>query len=391
MRPSRGLPRVLAHLAAGALAVTALIPAAFSAAGAQDTGQAPGASTPEARPDPFSISGILFLNYQYRTHPSGSANRFDVERAYLTARANLDDRTSIRLTTDIFQLDTAQRSWTVRAKYAWVQHEYVQRPAWTARARLGLIQTVFIEHDEAYWPRWLANTPTDRHGYFSSADAGIGNEIQLKPVQGEIYTTITNGPGFGSRETDRFKDYATRVTIRPFATGALGNPLRSMTLTAWGYKGAIASRFVRAGEGQLGPVSSSLARDRWGVFGALRHPRLTAAVQHARRYDEGETGDNTEASPRVITDSTGSISAAYAIFRPFGVPGRGLGRFAGVARFDRVTVNRSTGLGYDLRILGVIADFSQAASVSLDYQEQAPRDAGGARTRTYFLHFVARF
>lgn len=335
-----------------------------------------------------SVSGVLFANYQYHLRPQGSANRFDLERAYLTARGKLTGRTSFRVTTDVFQQtrDTVNRSWQVRAKYAYLQYDYLR----SAFARLGLLQTVFIEHDESFWPRWISTVPTDRHGFFSSADAGIATNISLRGNSGELYATITNGPGFGSREIDRFKDYAARLTLTPFVSTSL-SALRPLTLSIWGYKGALASRFAQGGTGQLGPIGSALRRDRWGVFAALEYSALTIALQHARRLEEGELGSNTSVDPRQVVDSTGSVTAGYAILRPFtGIAV--MQPLSLVARWDHVTANRATGSDFDLVIAGLIWDLSSRVSLSLDFQGQYPDLASSAQaTRTVFLHGLARF
>ena len=48
---------------------------------------------------PFAFSGVLYLNYQYGGPTNAnSANRFDVDRAYLNFRASAGSRDSIRVT-----------------------------------------------------------------------------------------------------------------------------------------------------------------------------------------------------------------------------------------------------------------------------------------------------
>ncbi|HEX6251597.1 MAG TPA: hypothetical protein VFZ56_09215 [Gemmatimonadaceae bacterium] len=363
-----------------------------SAAGIEDlNAQVPvRTAQPPADTPRVSISGVLFANYQYRVHPAGGDNRFEVDRAYLTASGPLGERLSFRLTTDVFQQqrDTVNRSWQVRVKYAYAQYAWSRSRDWPAWVRLGLLQTVFIEHDEAYWPRWLSSSPTDRHGFFSSADAGISTQIGLPRRTGEFYGTITNGPGFGSRETDRFKDYAARLSLTPFAARP-DSPLRTLVLTAWGYRGAIASRFVSGGVDQVGPVGESLRRDRWGVFAAVAHPRITASMQYAVRRDEGEAGANTTVDPRIVTDSTGSLFAAYTVFRPFPEMIRPLSI---VARWDRVELHRGLDRRHDLLIAGLIWTLNSRAALALDFQGTYPKEASlVAPVRTVFLHTTARF
>lgn len=375
-----------------AVAFFVAIPAAAAGQGAPQAEGAKPAPAPA-----FDFSGVLFANYHYRTeNAAASANKFDVDRAYLNFRAPAGDRASVRVTADLYQQGTSgndayYRGWSFRAKYAYLQYDYLKGKAWRGSARIGILQTVFVEHDDSFWQRWLGTSPTERAGFFSSADAGLANTITLPGGFGEIYSTLTNGPGYTSRETDRFKDVATRVTIRPWASK--GPPsMKGVALTAWGYKGAIASRFVSGGAGQAGTVGDGLRRDRWGVHAASASPRHTVAAQYARRIDEGEEGLNTLASPREVIDSAGTLLSAYASVRPLPGSAKKPHPLSLLFRIDRVRTNTDTDSSYDFVVGGLIWDFSSRLSMSLDYQEVAPRDGSPvAATRTWFAHFVARY
>ena len=383
-----------------AAAVAILIPGLVSA-------QAPTAPPPKdtavaaVKPAPapaLDFSGILYANFQYRGGPGSvkSSNKFDIERAYLTFRLPAGDRASIRVTTDVFQQTTSgndayYRGWTIRAKYAYLQYNYLNGPEWRANARLGLLQTVFIEHDEQFWPRWISQSPTERAGYFSSADAGISSTISMPKKLGDVYLTVTNGPGYTSRETDRFKDYAARLTLTPWAQNT-ESMMKAVALTGWAYKGATASRFVDGGAGQVGRIGSALQRDRWGVHVGNLHPRLTFGAEYASRIEEGELGNNTAASPRAVVDSTGTLISGYASVRPFRSSGTKPHPLSLLARYDRVTVNTDTDDKYEVFIGGLIWDLNSRVSMSLDYQENNPiQGAPITAGRTWFAHFVARF
>jgi len=348
---------------------------------------------------PLDFSGILFANFQYRGDkgPATASNRFDVERAYLTFRIPAGEHTSVRVTTDVFQQtasgnDNYYRGWVVRAKYAYLQYNYLNGSDWKGLARIGLLHTVFIDYDEQFWPRWISPTPTERAGYFSSADAGIATSVTLPRKMGEVYATLTNGPGYTSRETDRFKDYAARLTLTPWATDA-SSMLHTVALSGWYYKGAIASKFVTAGPGEIGSIGSGLDRDRWGIHASSSDPRLTVGVEYASRNEEGESGLNTIASPRAVNDSTGTLVSGYAIVRPLALANASsTSPLSLVARFDRVTTNTDTGWKYNVFIAGLIWDLSKRASFSLDYQETTPVEGTPVSpVKTYFAHFVARF
>jgi hypothetical protein len=365
-------------------------------------------ATPPSSPDtakksapqvpPLDFSGTLFANYQYRgdAGPAQSSNRFDVERVYLTFRIPAGERTSVRVTTDLFQQttpgnDSYYRGWTVRAKYAYLQYNYLNGPDWKANARVGLLHTVFIDYDEQYWPRWVALSPTDRAAYFSSADAGIATTLSFPDKLGELYATITNGPGYTSRETDRFKDYAARVTITPWAANTT-SMLKAVALTGWIYRGATASKFVDGGTGQIGRVGSALDRNRWGVHVGRIDPRFTFGAEYASRQEEGELGSNTVASPRSVVDSTGALVSGYGVLRPFNGEAGKPHPLSLIARYDRVTTNTDKDSRYNVFIGGAAWDLSSKASMSLDYQANEPVSGSPiARSHTWFAHFVARF
>lgn len=362
-------------------------------------------TTPAPKPAPPAIpaidfSGILYANYQYRGDAGllKSQNRFDVERAYLTFRMSAGKRTSVRITTDLFQQtapgsDAFYRGWVVRAKYAYLQYNYLDTNGWRAGARLGLLNTVFIDHDEQFWPRWISTSPTERAGYFSSADAGLSSSITFPKRTGEIYASITNGPGYLSREIDRFKDYAARVTLTPWAMDT-GSPFRTLALSAWGYKGATASRFVSGGVGQIGTVGQGLDRNRWGVHAGSATPTFTFGVEYAMKHEEGENGANTPLSPRVVVDSSGSLTSGYALLRPVMLFRRNLKShpLALIGRVDRVSNNVDRDGYYNNVIAGLIWDITSSAAMSLDYQEVASHSGSTFPTsKVFFAHFVARF
>jgi hypothetical protein len=357
----------------------------------------PAAETP---PPAVSLSGVAYANYQYRTDnphtPAAGTNKFDLERVYLTFRAPAGDRTSVRVTTDVFQQTNAANAgfyggWVVRIKYAYLQYDYLKTADWNANVRLGVLHTVEIDHEETFWPRWISQVALERAGYFSSADAGIATTVTLPNKWGEVYGTITNGPGYTNRETDRFKDFAARLSVTPLATGT--SLFKTFTVSPWIYKGNTASRFASGGAGQLGPIGEGLDRNRWGIFAGVKDPKLVLGGQYAEHTETFEGGANTALSPRVASDSTGSLWSAYAVVKPILlVTDAKSSPFGLVARWDQVKLNKETSPDYHFFIGGLIWDISSRAQLSLDYQEQIPSNgAPVAITKTYFGHVVVNF
>lgn len=359
------------------------------------------AAPPATAAIPVDFSGVLYANYQYRGDRGAakSSNKFDLERAYLTFRMPAGDRASIRVTADVFQqtsatnnADAFYRGWVVRAKYAYLQYDLLRRPGWNANIRGGLLHNVVIDHVEQFWPRWLSQTPIERAGFFSSADAGVATTITFPNKFGEIYATAVNGPGYTSREIDRFKDYAARLTLTPLSSWN-NKVLRTFALSAWTYVGAIGSQFANGGAGQIGTVGSSMPRTRAGVFAGLRDPRLSVGAEWDTRKDGGETGANTVASPRIEVDTTGRLLAGFIAAKPFQLLNdKSTFPLGIVARWDRFTPNTATNGFVNTIIGGLTWDLNKKTAISLDYQEVTPHSGAVVTpSRTYFMHLVANF
>ena len=375
------------------------LPLALSAQQPADTTRPAPPPPPATVSIPVDFSGVLYANYQYRGDkgPSKSQNKFDLERAYLTFRMPAGDRASIRITADVFQQaatpnDNFYRGWVIRAKYAYLQYDLIKSASWNANIRGGLLHNVVIDHIESFWPRWLSQTPVERAGFFSSADAGVATLWTLPNKFGEFYATIVNGPGYTSRETDRFKDYAARLSITPLSSSS-NKVIKTFALTGWTYIGAVASSFAAGGAGQIGPVGSSLPRTRSGVFAGLRDPRFTAGAEWDIRKDAKETGANTLVSPRVEVDSTGRLIAGFVTMKPFQLMNdQSTFPLGLIARWDRFKPNSDTD-GYINTVIGGLTwDLNKKTALSLDYQEVTPHSGAiAAATKTYFLHLVANF
>jgi hypothetical protein len=382
-----------------------VLPLALSAQQPADTTKPPApppaAPAPAAVSIPVDFSGVLYANYQYQGAKGAakSQNKFDIERAYLTFRMPAGDRASIRITADVFQqtsatnnADAFYKGWVVRAKYAYLQYDLIKSASWNANIRGGLVHNVVIDHVESFWPRWISQTPVERAGFFSSADAGVATLWTLPNKFGEFYATVMNGPGYTSRETDRFKDYAARLSITPLSASS-NKVIKTFALTGWTYVGAVASGFVNGGAGQIGPVGSSLPRTRSGVFAGFRDPRFAAGAEWDTRKDAKETGANTTLAPRVEVDSTGRLLAGFATIKPFQLVNASSTFPLGlIARWDRFKPNTATGAYINTVIGGLTWDLDKKSALSLDYQEVTPHSGAIATaTKTYFLHLVANF
>jgi hypothetical protein len=377
----------------------------------------------------FDFSGVIFGNYSLRTDSAAKAslggkspNQFTVERAYLNFRMPAGQNGQIRVTTDVFQntnnaTNGYYQGWAVRIKYAYLQYTGLRNTfgeGSSLMGRGGILHTVIIDHEEGFWPRYLQQVAVERDGFFSSADAGAAGTLTLGKKWGEIYGTVTNGPGYTSFERDRFKDLALRVSLTPLANSTTANAvLKTLTLSPWVYKGWLGSQFAAGGPGQVGQgtngaVTQGLQRDRWGVFAGLKDRRLTAGAEIAQRTDESETGANTVGSPRVVHDSTGRVIDGFILARPFEWFDSTKSNLSLIARFDHFTPNTDptaatyagTTPSYNYWVFGISYDVTTRMTFAFDWQAQSPTGfpaATGTNLRptpkqsTIFLHWQATF
>ncbi|HYV99287.1 MAG TPA: hypothetical protein VE967_17655 [Gemmatimonadaceae bacterium] len=393
------MPLVRSRFTVLLLAGTLVLPPAIRAQG-----------TPPVTPA-FDFSGVLYANFQRRTDDAAKAanggkasSKFDLERAYLTFRMPAGERASIRVTTDVFntadQTTTSfYRGWAVRIKYAYLQWNFANdingSKGFSALARFGVLHTVVVDQIEQYNPRYLAQTDLERNGFFSSADVGAALLVSLPKKWGEVYGTITNGPGYTVAENDRYKDFAGRLTVTPFASGnALGAWSKALIVSPWIYAGKTASKFQNGGTGQVGTVPEGLKRNRAGVFVGAKDPRLTVGIDYGQRTETTEGGDNTVASPRTTTEVTGKVKSAFAIVKPFALAGTksSLARLGLIARFDDFKPNDSADAHNQFTIFGLYYEPTSKVTFSLDAQQLKPKDGSATpEAKTLFVHMQALF
>ena len=346
---------------------------------------------------PVSVSGLIFGNYQY--HLSGQSkdfNQFLLDRAYVTVRATVSDRMSVRVTTDVFQSGD-QNGWTIRAKYAYLQYDLLKRAPWNAAVRAGMLHNVMVEHVEQFWPRFVSQVALERSGAFASADVGAAGLVTLPARLGEVYAHVVNGPGYTRREADRFKDLGARLTLTPLA-GRVPGLLSTLAISPWFYEGASASTFVGGGGGgAIAPVRAGLPRDRYGVVAGLRDPRLTGGAEVGRMRTVTDALGPGPIPTRVVTDARANIWSAFGTLRPLAFANSDRrSKFGILARYDNVESNTATDQRYHFLIAGLLVDVNARSTLALDYQEQlansgAPALPSPGSFRALFAHILVNF
>jgi hypothetical protein len=384
-------------------------------------------TAPLGAQQPVEISGLMFGSFNTRTDSAARANlggkrpsAFSIDRIYVNFRAPAGDNGAFRFTTDIYQnTNTATngyfQGWALRMKYAWFEYTMLRDglgQGSSLLARVGSINNVIIDPSVGAWPRYFNPIAVERIPYFSSADVGAGLLLTFPGRLGDVYATVTNGPGYNSYEKDRFKDPAVRVLITPLANGT--GYFKSLQFMPWYYKGLVGSRFASGGAGQVGPgengaVTDGMVRDRYGLLAGVRDRRFTFFGEVAWQRDASESGDNTAGSPRLVADSTGRMIDGYVIARPLEILNpETRSAWSLIARYDHLTPNVSpdsptyagTKPSYDFTTFGVAYELNQRLTLALDWQHDwavgfPPPTGTNVRARpevsTLFLHWNATF
>lgn len=346
----------------------------------------------------LDFSGVVFGNFDVQTDSATKAanggnatNKFDIERAYLTFKMPAGDRASVRVTTDIKQgaSGSGYAGWFVRLKYAYFQYDFL-KPTPTGvsgYARIGILHTVLIDHEEAFWPRYLSKTAVEKNGFFSSADVGLAGQLSLPDKMGELYATVTNGNGYESPETNRFKDVALRVSLTPLARTP--GYWQTLTISPWAYLGQTTSKFAAD---PVNPIGDGLKRNRYGVFAGVRDPRLTIGAEWAERAEDVEHGDSVPV--RTVSSTTGRALDGFVIVRPFKFAADGAKRpsVGLVARYDHFTPSTAATGYLENWIGGIFWEPTPRTALALDYQRSTPKSGlGGNTSEVWYAHWQINF
>ena len=364
-----------------------------------DTAKSPDHPKPEptaAKPATpgLDFSAWIFGDYQYQTDDAAKAanggsapNKFDIGRVYLTFKGPLGDRFSYRATTDIKQGSgtDSYKGWFVRLKYAYLQYDYMKpnTDGASAFARIGVLHTVIVDHEENFWPRYFAQTALERNGFLSSADLGVSTGITLPNKLGEIYADIVNGTGYDNPENNKYKDFQARITITPLAKSA--SLLKTFTISPWYSYGGNTSVFLND---PTSPITERLQKDRYGVFVGNKDRRLTFGAEYAERKD-GVDDNTSDATLDRIVETSGQLFDGFVIVRPLEFSQPDIKRSFGlIGRFDHWKPNKNSEAWAQFIIAGIFWEPTRKTALALDYQETTPKNGlAGAKSSSVFVHF----
>ncbi len=354
------------------------VAAAFVAVGAT------GAAAQTTVTIPLKFSGVVYADWQNGgTKAQRAMNKFDLTRAYLNFVMPAGDNVTVRVTTDVLNNPASgYNGWQARMKYAFMEWSAWQdkgtNPA-SLKFRFGLEQTPEIDMMESFWQRGITNTPIDFLGFVPSSDLGAVAIYNLPGKMGQFYGGVFNGNGYGSTETNRFKNVNVRFSWTPLMTSTGAGWFKGLQISPYYQKGYTASNFDATGPG--------LQHDLWGVHVGVKDPRLTVVGE----YDSRTNGADTPVSANVTT-TTGAVYSAFTIFRPLAfMNNTPTNPWSIVLRADQYKPNTNVSAYQRFLIGGVGYDISSKVTVYADYQDIEGHSGNTSDVKAFYFHFIMGF
>lgn len=372
------------------------------------------ASTTLAQTPSLTFSGVMFPQYRY-TYDDGTkvanaghaTNKFDVERVYLNFMVPAGENGSVRVTTDIFNNSISSTScvgcyagWNVRLKYAYFQYDILHdiggKKGFNAVVKAGMLQTVQIDHEEGFWPRYVSMTAVERNSFFASSDLGVAGLVTLPKKLGEVYATVTNGTGYSSVEADPYKDYAARLSLTPLSSS--NGILKTLTISPYVYSGHTASKFLTTPGANATGAANGLIKNRDGVFVGLKDRKLVLGAGWDQRTETVETGSTL--ATRGSYDNRGTLTTVFTVIRPLEFNSKKKSPIGVLLRLDnfkpysdvRSAGTQTISANNQLVIGGAFLDINSKATMALDVQHLTPqRGSTTPESKTLFAHMQISF
>ncbi len=185
------------------IVIITLLTVTFSNASASDT----------------KVNGRLYTDWTLETSDDAdSENSFSISRAYVTVKSKLSDFTSVRITTDIREVDNFS-GYTIILKYGY----FDWKPKFgngKLKVRFGLHATPYIDRMNKLWGRrYMLKTASDLNKFVTSSDLGAGLIFGLgeKGKTGSASVHIFNGSSYSHIEDEnKNKNINAHILLNPF-------------------------------------------------------------------------------------------------------------------------------------------------------------------------------
>ena len=166
------------------------------------------------------VHGRLYSSWMLNTSDSAdSENEFGVGRAYVTVKSKLSDYSSVRITTDIRNVDNFD-GYSIILKYGYFdwKPKFGQKKL---KVRFGLQPTLYIDNMNKLWGRrYLEKTVGDKNKVLTTSDLGTSAFVNLgeKGKTGYVALQVLNGTKYTKvEEMNKNKDFGAFVLLNPLA------------------------------------------------------------------------------------------------------------------------------------------------------------------------------
>jgi len=177
------------------------------------------AQTPAPAPSPVTVGGVVYAQYGYQMKAlngatdTGHTNAFDVTRAYLNVIGRFSGGIFTRVTADIAHVTNGQQ--TYRLKYAYAGYT----PEGSSLTyKLGLMQTPYLDWEEALWDYRMQGTTVLDGPYLSSSNFAADVDGNINKEQVDFQAGIFDNGSYSAGLGDERKDFQARVSVRAMDT-----------------------------------------------------------------------------------------------------------------------------------------------------------------------------
>lgn len=316
------------------------------------------------------VGGTIFFQWSRITQNNTklTPNAFDITRAYLNFTKKLDGGSSMRITLDVKRVsdDVKNQNLFDYLKYAYFETPLtvsaLQVVPFNMNAKVGLQQNAWIDWDEGIMGmRYIMKSFLDDEGLMSSSDFGVGVNGKVTPAglpEIEYNTTLVNGAGYATSETDAKKAFVMRVNSTVYED------------PTWG-------KFII---GVFGNIASLNPGDLT-YNGSAKQAGTTVALKGdwGMTYLEYVTGSN---SGKKIGGYSGQLVVNAA---PIGVAA--LNAFYRLDYYQPNTATTSTDINKSF--YGLTYDWNKDIKLAADFQNA--QTGSGATTTTFYLNTSVAF
>lgn len=180
----------------------------------------------DSGPPPIKMSGLLFGYWGLVLgEDGGNYNEFGLDRVYVRAAGDINDRLAARVTLDANHLkatalpDGSEVTVDTRLR-VFVKHAFLEwkDAAPGVKMRFGMVETAIGPYSDEYWGhRFLSESFSNLALGLSTADLGISAQGNHGDGLVEWQLNAVNGEGYSKVEVDSGKMGQGRVTVNPLA------------------------------------------------------------------------------------------------------------------------------------------------------------------------------